>query len=328
MKEEIIMAEYGGFLPIELSRTAEYYNDKNTVRLNSGRSAVVYAVWEGNYERIYIPIYLCKSVSEMLNRYNIKYEYYNIDEQFLPQLSGIHDTDVLLYPNYYGILPQETIDTVIRKYKNVIIDNTQAFFYQPNLQAYNVYSCRKFFGVSDGAYLIKKDIKHTELKKDTSYGRASHLLKSIDLGTQAAYDLSLENEKAIDAADVLAMSNLTQRILASIDYNKVRIKRYENFIYMHSKLAHLNSLDIELTDQISPVAYPLLIHQDGIRNYLVKNKIYIPQWWNFILDCDISNSFERELSKYLLPVPIDQRYETSDLNFMIMHICSSINNKT
>ena len=45
--------------------------------------------------------------------------------------------------------------------RSLIIDNTQAFYEPPRKGAYNVYSCRKFFGVSDGAYLIKEGIQVT-----------------------------------------------------------------------------------------------------------------------------------------------------------------------
>ena len=59
---------------------------------------------------------------------------------------------------------------------------------------------------------------------------------------------------------------------------------------------------------------------------LIENKIYIPQWWKYILSMGVSNNFERKLSKYLLPLPIDQRYNDIDMEFIANIIIKYLNN--
>jgi hypothetical protein len=309
------MKEYGGYLPIELINRKEYFNDKNTVRLNSGRSAIVYACKEGGFKRVLLPIYLCNSVADALDKHNIEYDYYNIDNNFMPINLEFQDGDIILYPNYYGIAHRENADFLVQKYKNVIIDNTQAFFEKPILNAYNVYSCRKFFGVSDGAYLIKKGIKRLRLKKDVSYKRAYYLLKAIELGTDGAYKDSLSNEKIIAELPLLSMSELTRRILASINYEFVIDQRRKNFEHMHKILGRHNKLSVKLSPDTVPMVYPFLNMNKGLRQYLVNNKVYVPQWWKSVLDSDRANEFEKELSEFLIPLPIDQRYNIEDIEY-------------
>lgn len=44
-------------------------------------------------------------------------------------------------------------------------------------------NCRKFFGVSDGAYLIHNGISGRDLQKDISLQTAQYLMQSVDAGS-------------------------------------------------------------------------------------------------------------------------------------------------
>lgn len=50
---------------------------------------------------------------------------------------------------------------------------------------------------------------------------------------------------------------------------------------------------------------------------MIENKIYILQWWKYLLEYPEINEVERELSNYLLPLPIDQRYDREDILHML-----------
>lgn len=322
----IIMKEYGGYLPLERSIRQEYYNEGsyNLLRLNSGRTAISVALNLSSAKKVYIPVYNCISVENELKKRSIAYEFYNIDRDFLPVNVSLEKDEYLLYINYFGITPKECIEQIKKTYVNVIFDNTQAFFARPVLDCYNCYSCRKFIGVSDGSYLIKKDIDASKLslKKDYSYKRAEYLLKCIDCGTNAAYSEHLLCEDDI-AQDILEMSNLTRYILSSIDYEAVKYKRLANFNYTHKILCNINELNIHLEEQI-PMVYPLLIKNSNLRKILVDNKIYVPQWWKWIINSDISNDWEKYLSEFLIPIPIDQRYNQSDMDYILKIILDNI----
>ena len=57
------------------------------------------------------------------------------------------------------------------------------------------------------------------------------------------------------------------------------------------------------------------IIEEGER--IVKERIYIPQWWRYLLDEVPENSTEAWLSKWLLPLPIDHRYNEDDMGNIV-----------
>ena len=311
----IDMKEYGGYLPLELPYRKEFFDDiQDIVRVNCGRAAIYCALMDAKPNKVYIPFYNCEFVKEPFEKAGIKYDFYNIDEDFMPVNVNLLEDEYILWVNYFGIQASHTIEKVKIKYGNVIFDNTQAFFSPPVYEAYNIYSCRKFFGVSDGAYLIKNNIKQPNLEQDISYNRAQFMLKSIEKGTNAGYKGSMQNEDEL-AKNVYAMSRLTQRILCSIDYEDIKNKRYNNFIVLHRYLGEINELKVNTNTQTAMV-YPLLIKDDNLRQKLVESKIYIPQWWKHVINKTDENSFDNYLSRYLIPLPIDQRYNQEDMKYI------------
>lgn len=57
------------------------------------------------------------------------------------------------------------------KYSNLIVDNVQAFYTPPIKGLDTIYTCRKFFGVPDEAYLYTDCILTESIPYDKSYDR-------------------------------------------------------------------------------------------------------------------------------------------------------------
>lgn len=317
--------EYGGYLPLELNRKTEYFNYDNDcmIRLNCGRSAILCAVFDAGYKKIHLPFYTCQSVSEACRQYGVPYEYYHIDDRFRPLHVRLKEDEAILWTNYFGIGSRNREEQIAAEYGNVILDHTQAFFAEPVMDVYNAYSCRKFFGVSDGAYLIHRGLRQRELQQDVSSPTAQYLMQSVEAGTNAAYHSSLENEKRVERAGILQMSELTRQILQSVEYETVKKVRKQNFFYLHQRLKALNQLDAladradadggyRMQDEV-PMVYPFLYECDGLREYLISHCIYVPQWWKWVAGSPDAGAFERTLSQYLFALPIDQRYDEADM---------------
>lgn len=238
----------------------------------------------------------------------------------------ISNNYALLVVNYFSLISRKILKKYKRKFNNLIIDNTQSFFSKPIMDCYNVYSCRKFFGVPDGSYLIKKGLKQKELAENKSSKISNFLISSIEFGTNDVYLENLENENRLNNEDIKDMSILTKKLLRNIDYKKVRKKRRKNFLYLHKKLKDYN--EISVTNKRNTfMIYPFLIKDDGLRKYLIQNKIWVSQWWKYCLENENCNEFEKYLSKYLIPLPIDQRYCEQDMEYLCNLIMDYINNK-
>lgn len=59
------MEEIGGYFELEELIKNEYY--KNLIALNTGRNALYYVLKALNIKKLYIPYYLCDSISNMLS---------------------------------------------------------------------------------------------------------------------------------------------------------------------------------------------------------------------------------------------------------------------
>ena len=310
--------EYGGYLPLELEDRGELfdsYSDAKVARFNSGRAAVVVAAKTICPGRLFIPRYNCEFVRDMLKKYDIAYEMYYLDENLEPKLDSLGTDDWMLYVNYFGLRSDDRIKALAEKYKNVIFDNTQAFFARPVLDGncMNVYSPRKFVGLIDGGYLVWSGERTVseDYPLDISWERGIFLLKSIELGTNAAYQDNLDSKVCL-ADGVKKMSVLTRKMLRSLNYADLEEKRARNYRCLAGQMADINTLELP-TDGYAPFVYPLIVRKDGLRKRVVGSRIYAPQWWKYLLNEVPEDSVEASFSKWLLPLPIDQRYSEEDM---------------
>ena len=308
--------EYGGYLPLELPKDrGHYYTSKTSesvLKLNSGRTAFYCAALDSGMERIHLPYFTCKETRLPFDDLGIEVVEYFIDENFMPKLTEYSEKDYVLWTNYYGNSSQEIIDAVIRIYPNLIIDNCNAFFSQPMEGAYNCYSARKFFGVNDGAYLIKSSLSSFDkLQIDQSTSHARHLIDQIESGTNSGYIFSLNNEERL-LGNYKKMSRFTEKILGTLNYEDIKIRRRENFLAYQETLQLLNSFPIDLTSE-THFYYPFLFEQENLRDELIKKKVYNPQWWKHVIDKLPETSFESRLAKFTILLPLDQRYESQDI---------------
>lgn len=326
------MKEFGSYFGIELQYGKEFFTegDYNIYRANCARSAIVIALRNESIKKVYLPYYNCEYVEDFLEKEGIEKVHYSLNSRLLPNVESIEDGTCILIINYWGLQKQKEIETECKRFKNVIIDNSQAFFSDPieRQGIYNVYSPRKFFGVSDGAYLIWKGdnyIDDDRYDSDSSWRRAHYLLKTVEVGTNDAYEDYLKSEEELNIK-VMNMSPLTMRILSSIDYSRLREIRQNNLREINRLLGDINELPLEIVD--APLmCYPFYVEFDGLRQSLVEKHIYVSQWWKHVLDKVSYDSIEWKLSKWLCPLPIDHRYDQNDMRTIASIVRSVIENE-
>ena len=311
--------EIGSFIELQMPKGREYYAKYTDVaRLNSGRSAIFHALKVYDCKTIWLPYYQCESVRDFLNKKNIVCKYYHIDSRFNPiDLTPMHKEAVLLV-NYFGIMSDKRMKKLARRYDNVIIDNSQAFFSVPIAGCLNIYSTRKFMGVPDGAYVIGNNASSGVENYQQSYSSDTSLFlfQRIEYGCEGkAYYSRMANEKRIDEEGCMQMSKLTYSILDGTDYKNIIKKRKENFEYAHHLFKSINKIDAKLYFDSScvPMVYPLLIEDGNLYERLIASKHFQGHWWNYLLKEVAENSFEYWISKYMVPITIDQRYSIRDI---------------
>jgi hypothetical protein len=272
-----------------------------------------------------MPYLNCHVVAEAINIFcpETSIHYYHVDEHFMPLLGGTPSGASLFYVNYYGFQGH-----VLRELENdrIILDNAQAFYAPPVADGDTIYCPRKFFGVCDGGYLNTNVVLDQELEWDTSWNQATHLLKRIDCGASVAYHDFQAAEDTLKGKSLMKMSRLTQRILGNIDYDAIKKIRRKNFILLHHHLRKQNGLSsliesVYEQDSFVPLCYPLMCdHAELLRNRLIENKIYVPQYWPELRDSVKLNDFERRFVRQIVCLPIDQRYGKAEMEKISINI--------
>ena len=316
------MREIGSFIELELPKGREWYaGEVDVARLNTGRAAIWHALRLTGCSTIWIPYYQCESVREFLQKKGCAIKYYHQDRQFNPTDLTPSEDEAVLLVNYYGIMSYERMKTLAIGYKNVIVDNCQAFFCPPLSGTLSVYSARKFVGVADGAYVVGKGAARfvDEYPQCFSSDTAAFLLKRIEYGCEGkGYEARTINENRVDTEDVMKMSLLTRAMLDGADYEYNRKKRLENFRFAHSLFRTINKIDPMKywDDDTFPMVYPLVVEDDDLLGKLLAAKHFQGHWWKYITDELPEETFEHWLSRYVIPITIDQRYDEADIRYI------------
>ena len=303
------MKEIGGYFGLEDLPSHEYH--QGAVAVNSARNALAYLIRSQKIRKLYIPYYLCDSVSRLCERERCPYEQYHVSPDFQPVFEkSLADGEWLYIVNYFGLLENE--QELKQQYGNIIMDNVQAFFRMPSSHIDTIYSCRKFFGVPDGGY-VYSEANLVGLETDVSKERMGHVLGRYEGWASEYYQMFVRNDELFYNMDLKLMSRLTHNILGAIDYEKVKEKRKKNFIYLHQLLSQYNKLYIKFP--IGPYAYPFYCEKGmELKRKLAIEKVYIPTLWP---DAIQFGGLEKDYCENILPLPCDQRYDLNDMEYIV-----------
>lgn len=310
------MEAIGGYFSLELPLHEEYH--KNAIRLNTGRNCLEYILRARGYKKVYVPYYTCEAVMEPINKLGITHVFYHIDINLeISDRFILKEDEALLYTNYFGLKQLYVEQLAVQLGSHLIVDNTQAFYAKPIQGVDTFYTCRKFFGVADGAYLYTEAFLEENFEQDESYNRMAHLLKRIDLSAEQGFADFRKVDDSLNNQPIRKMSKLTQRIMQSIDYEVVAKKRRENYQKLHEVLGEENNLILPLDEDAVPMVYPFHTPIKGLREKLIENKFFVARYWPNVLDWTTEKENEYLLAYLMQPLPIDQRYGEVDMKLII-----------
>jgi hypothetical protein len=306
----------GGYFEFEMASGNCYHS--SAIGLNSGRNALEFVLKALKIKKLYLAYFSCEVVLEPVNKLEIPYEFYCIDENLEPifDFTKLIDGDAFIYTNYFG-LKDLFVKNISVKCDHLIIDNAQAFFSKPINSIPTIYSPRKFFGVPDGGYLYCDKNTDEIYNQGHSFGLFSHLLKRIDTSVEDGYFDFLLNEKSISNQPIERMSKLTSSILDSINYVEVAKRRIANYLFLDNLLNGKNKLNLKLDTSSVPHSFPFWTEDSKLRQILLDNKIYTPKYWPNVIEWAPKGSLESRLCNEVVYLPIDQRYGIKEMNEML-----------
>lgn len=307
------MKEYGGYIELDKYRLPMLH--EGALALNCGRNCLEYIIKARSIKKLRMPYFMCDSVFDLCRKNNVDMVFYHINERFLPEEVTLDDDEWLYVMNYYGQLSHEYLCSLKTKYKRVIIDNAQAYFADPVEDTDTLYTCRKFFGVADGAFLYTDAVLKEDLPTDESFDRMHFLLGRFERSASEFYSEYSANNHMFADEPLKKMSKLTDNLLHGIDYDLIKNRRTDNFMEYNRIFSGINRLELNKAE--GAFAYPLLIENgDEVRRELQKMKIYIPTLWPNVLNDNEKESLEYNMVKNILPLPCDQRYIGEDIVYI------------
>ena len=301
------MSSIGGYFGMECGSGSTPH--PLAMALNLGRHALAFAVRSRGYRRLYVPRYTCDVLGGPLKSNGVELVFYGLDDSMDPLFDpqGLDEGEGFLYTNYFG-LKDPTVARIAAAGRNLIVDNAQSFYAPPLPGVDTFYSCRKFFGTPDGAYLYSSSGSIKDLERDRSYDRLEHLLRGVDQGTEEGYPYFLAHEEALDRIPMRAMSHLTTAMMAGIDHSEVRARRRSNRDHLHRELKDRNLLPIDPAGAEVPMDYPFLTEDRALRERLLAHRIYSPRYWPGLLGPVEAGTAEQRFVDSIVHLPIDQRY--------------------
>lgn len=314
------MREIGGYFELELPEGDSFLHSSG-ILVNSGRHALEYLLLSlGDRVRgVVLPYYTCDAVLQPIERLGIAKRFYHIDANLsISSLPQLNDGEIIIVNNFFGVC-DEGVSHLVQRYRNrIVVDNAQAWYAKEETGSYGIYSPRKYFGIPDGGIVTGLAASSLLLEQDYSSDRCRHLLKRIDEGAASGYGDFKEVSKQISTAPLKSMSNLTIKILRSINYEKIRKIRRANYSILSESLGDMNPIRLPSMNSFScPMVYPFFSSSSGLRKHLIENKIFVATYWPNVLDWCSHDSEENLLARSLLPLPIDQRYGEEEMNHIV-----------
>lgn len=315
--------EIGGYMELEHFRGREMYG--NLHKFNLGRTAFVWLLRNIEHDRVFIPEYICNSVPDSAEAAGFEVVRYGLDDDLAPVWGpgGEPGSDDILYlVNFYGQLTEDEIRAYHAQHPKLIVDNAQAFYDTPfRLEGvHTIYTPRKYFGLSDGAYVASDiPLDPASLEADKSGGRISHLTGRLEGNAREHYSEMLAASEEFGCAEPKRMSLLTENILRAIDYDHVQQRRCDNYRILSELLPDTMPGGNPFVDRMpsAPFAYPYF-HEDGValRKYLAERNIFVPTNWSYLIKKLPEGSREYKWSADILPLPVDQRYGEEEMQII------------
>jgi hypothetical protein len=251
---------------------------------------------------------------------SIPFVFFSINEQFDPvHIPRLQNGEYFLYPDYFGLKGK----TVRKLYKilgnRLILDNSQNYFARYEIPVWSFNSVRKFLGMPDGSYVYGPQRIEPSFPRFEKYSLDHLLLRSAgDLENGFKHFVAYENKLT---PGIARGSLLTEMQIKLVDHVRIKKIRRQNFEQVNKAFEKVNRFKTRLERTTVPMVYPLMFDRPVNREKVFSEKIFMASYWPEIITRS-SNGFlqEKKINSNTLFLPIDQRYNSSDMKDLIRAI--------
>jgi hypothetical protein len=323
-----------------------FQNTLGTLTIN-GRSAfhiILKKIKSIGVRNVHLPSFMCDSILKPIISLNLNYSFYPVGEEFTAHPDPAKGDAVLLI-HYFGWLNNslELHDSNAYSDSTLIEDATHVYLNSNySLKSNNHYtflSLRKHSPTIMGGWCNLEsnldscgdNMEITAWKSITArLAKALYLsepLQKINPNVEKFYlELLRECEKSIESNQALfTLPEIVKNMIKRINWEDLAEKRRNNWLVMDELIGAKFERATGLLDECTvPLGYIIKVKsRDKIREKLAQKRIFAPIHWPLPDEVDPKRFPEsKKLSDSLLTLPIDQRYNTDD----IQYISETLNN--
>lgn len=316
------MKTYGGYLSIDEFESDNFENPTQFA-FNAARTSLRFTLQILKPRRIYLPIYICPSVIDVILKEKIECSFVALDSKLeFKDIPHLKSDELIYFVNYFGI-KNTYINEKLKKIPKhlALVDNVHSYYNFIESGAWILNSARKFFPVSDGSFL-KVPESHLE-NCAINYSKLPHFVPKDcwhTWGKKTLNSLAYENFKGYEAefsSEIYKISVLAQTLLKIFDRESAKTARSQNAHFLHEKLSKKNRIDF--TPSEGMIYYPFLpIDPGGLtREAAIQSGLFLPLLWpNLFKENEASSAVfaqEKEFVADTLLLPIDQRYTLKEV---------------
>ena len=335
----------------------KYYGEvaDNYEFVSSGREAIAYVLKhiqnnQSHFNKVcLLPMYTCDTVILPFLHDGWEILYYPVHRNLFTNVSAFeeileqHKPSVIFIHNYYGVDTNTEIRTLLEDQQRqgvIVIEDTTQDFAKSAFDFcadYYIASLRKWFHITDGAFIASK----YQLKKIQKKERTQFVDLKWEALTQKKFYLDILNEKNYDdmqkikqmflknnadaenllyeETGIFAMSKLSKSLLKGIDIETSLTKRAENAKSIYDSLYEFPGIELPLkyTGESVPLYVPIYVERrEKIQEFMRRHDIFIPILWPIPQQILITDKETKKIYMDLLALPCDGRYDTDDMKYM------------
>ncbi|MGA2121586.1 MAG: hypothetical protein ABSG49_06015 [Methanoregula sp.] len=324
--------------------------DKGTaVFVNDGRTAIkaVLENLEEKYRReVHVPSYLCYAVLQPFEELLLPITLYPHEHPLKPVIPGTLRKAIILIIDYFGAEPvsNEQIAEYLDQDNIVIVDNTHSLFSPDRFRIQHenfflIASLRKMFPIPDGGivYHHRSQFAIRYVPDGSPHPMPEAMIlkrmyldckkKRPDPGLQHIKDHFLQIYRRHDDGKagleirIRDIPFIAKEMLKQIDISRLIRRREANLDFCYRHMTRRDLFLFPRNEIHSPFMLPLIFkdeaQRDAVRQALIEKEIYPPVHWDIARVIPEKFEYEHDLSRKILSIPVDQRYDEKNMSTVV-----------
>lgn len=334
-----------------LNNDVNNFNNIDFMLLNGGQSSIEFILQDidlKEHEYILMPSYLCPTILYKFAKKNINVVFYEIEEDLSINIKSVKElmerfnVKALFFIDYFGFYHnEETLNyfKILKENGIILIEDAVQMLWFNKLNKfignYVFNSYRKFFPSDGSLVLCHKSLKLNILEDDyynlmyeARIKKTEYIKNNVGKEDDFLNKFSEAQEWYYKRDTINAMDTQSKEFLRHVNYSLVKEQMLNNYIYLYNKLKEFNNVKIlfnkdRIEDNV-PLAMPILIsNRDFVRKELRKYNIYCAVHWDITKESFVEKFPKSiEVSKSILSIPIDWRYNEKDLDCFLKSLAA------